>query len=174
MASSPDIKEESTKEEEEEGTNKRKCSVKTLNMTIYCILGNPICRTDSIDSPLDKLFHAFRLEFDLFLPPDFPSDIPTFVSHNSRTNIDAVLTNEVSLVEPCVIQEQSVSSSPHNPIQFTLVCHFGKPVPSPESRNGPDHKPAKLLWPHTRPTRVIKKTEHKSKVKVKVNTKTTI
>ena len=61
MASSPDIKEESTKEEEEEGTNKRKCSVKTLNMTIYCLLGNLIYRTDSIDTALDKLFHAFRL-----------------------------------------------------------------------------------------------------------------
>ena len=62
-------------------------------------------------------------------------------------SIDAVLTNSASLVEFCIIQEQSVSSSPHNPIQFTLVCHFGKPVPSPDSKNGSDRKPAKLLWP---------------------------
>ena len=97
--------------------------------------------------PQDKLFHAFHREFGLFLPPDFPSDIPTFVSHNARTTIDAVLTNSVSLIESCIIQEQSVSSSPHNPIQFTLVCHFGKPVPSPNPKNGSDRKPAKLLWP---------------------------
>ena len=102
--------------------------------------------------PQDKLLHAFCREFGLFLSPDFPSDIPTFVSHNVRTTIGVVLTNDVSLVESCIIQEQSVSSSPYNPIQFNLVCHFGKPAPSPDSKNGSDRKPAKLLWPRPTPT----------------------